>query len=92
MRFLYNEEKDLILKKERNIGFEEIIVLIQNGHIFAVFDHPNHLQYPNQKMYALDIEGYVWLVPFVRDHNSIFLKTAFPSRKHTKKFLKEYQS
>ena len=86
MQFLYSKEKDQLLKKDRNIGFEEIIALIEAGHVVAVLEHPNALQYPNQKIYVVDIEGYAWLIPFVRDDNSIFLKTAFPSRKHTKKF------
>ncbi len=40
-------------------------------------------------MYILDIDGYVYVVPFVtQDVNSIFLKTIFPQRKLTKQYLR----
>ena len=88
-QFTYNPEKDRKLKQERGISFDEIIMLISNGHLLDVLDHPNQLQYPGQKIYILDIEGYVWLVPYVQKHKEIFLKTAFPSRKHTKQYMEE---
>ena len=54
-------------------------------HFFA---HPNKLKYPNQKIYIVNLNGYVYLVPFVRKNTqTIFLKTIFPSRKLTKKYL-----
>ena len=42
--------------------------------------------YPNQKIYILDIDGYAVVVPFIETDEEIFLKTAFPSRKHTKQY------
>jgi hypothetical protein len=39
-------------------------------------------------MYAVKLREYVYLVPFVEEQaKGIFLKTAFPSRKATKKYL-----
>ncbi|MBI5593076.1 MAG: hypothetical protein HY881_21630 [Deltaproteobacteria bacterium] len=35
---------------------------------------------------ATQIEGYAVIVPFVEESNEIFLKTAFPSRKYTKRY------
>jgi len=35
------------------------------------------------------IDDYVYLVPFVEDEKTIFLKTIIPSRKMTKKYLGE---
>ncbi|MGA6924125.1 MAG: hypothetical protein WBY88_00510, partial [Desulfosarcina sp.] len=40
----------------------------------------------NQKIYILKIEDYAFIVPFVESEDEIFLKTAFPSRKCTKRF------
>ena len=43
----------------------------------------------HQKAYLVEIEGYIYMVPFVeKDKKEIFLKTIFPSRKLTKKYLK----
>jgi hypothetical protein len=33
------------------------------------------------------VNGYAYLVPFVRDKKKIYLKTIFPSRKATKEYL-----
>jgi hypothetical protein len=35
------------------------------------------------------IEGYAYLVPYVESETEIFLKTIIPSRKATKKYVRE---
>lgn len=40
-------------------------------------------------MYVLSLEEYAWVVPYVRRDDKIFLKTAFPSRKYTKKYMEK---
>lgn len=32
-------------------------------------------------LYEVDVDGYVFIVPVVRDGNGLFLKTIYPSRK-----------
>jgi uncharacterized DUF497 family protein len=88
MKYLnWNPEKNEILKRERGISFEEIAYLIESGQIIGIEENPKR---PNQKMYVLKIENYVIIVPFVENDDEIFLKTAFPNRKYTKRFgLKE---
>ena len=86
MTFNWNDEKNEILKKSRNISFEEIVLLINEGKILDIIENPNDSKYPNQKMYLIDYNDYVWVVPFVKDEEKkeIFLKTIFPSRVYTK--------
>ncbi len=38
-------------------------------------------------MLVLNIEEYIYLVPYVESENEIFLKTIIPSRKATKNYL-----
>jgi len=38
-------------------------------------------------MFVLDIDDYVYLVPYVENRKEIFLKTIIPSRKATKMYL-----
>ena len=84
MKYLnWNLEKNELLKAERGISFEEIALLIESGNILGIEENPGH---PNQKIYILEIENYAYIVPFVESENEIFLKTAFPSRKYTKRF------
>ncbi len=41
----------------------------------------------SQKMCVVEIDSYVYLVPFIEDKEKIFLKTVFPSRMATRKYL-----
>ena len=75
--------KNEILKRERGISFEEMAYLIESDQIVGIKENPG---YPNQKMYVLEIDNYAIIVPYVEDDDQIFLKTAFPSRKYTKKY------
>ena len=88
MKYLnWNPKKNELLKRERGIAFEEIAYLIESEQIIGIEENPGR---PNQKMYILEIENYAILVPFVENDKEIFLKTAFPSRKYTKRYgLKE---
>lgn len=86
----FSVEKNHELKENRGISFEEIIAAIQNGGLLAAVKHPNKEKYPNQQIYVIDIDGYVYAVPFVRkNETTVFLKTIFKSRKLTKEYLAE---
>ncbi len=83
MYWNWNPENNKLLKLERSICIEEIAYYIEAGKILGVEENPS---YSNQKMYILEIENYAVIVPFVETDDEIFLKTAFPSRKYTKRF------
>jgi uncharacterized DUF497 family protein len=88
--FEFSAEKNQQLIKERGISFEDIVAALANGKLLDVIVHHNSSKYPTQEIYMVDINGYVYLVPFVRkDKRTVFLKTIFPSRKMTKKYLSE---
>jgi hypothetical protein len=80
----YGQEKNELLKKTRGIGFEEIIIAIEAGNILDMYDHPDQSNYPGQKIYVVEALDYVYLVPYVRNEDGIFLKTIIPSRKAKK--------
>ena len=81
--FNWNKDKDKLLRKQRGIGFEEIVEAIDT-EVLDVYDHPNQEMYPNQKIYVVEALGYVYLVPFVTNGDEKFLKTIIPSRKAKK--------
>jgi uncharacterized DUF497 family protein len=87
--YTWNLEKNELLKKDRNISFEEIVLNIQLGNEVDIYDHPNIKSYPDQKISVVLIEGYAYLVPFVENKEEIFLKTIIPSRKATKQYVGE---
>ncbi len=86
-RFNWNEEKNIGLKQQRGISFEEIVFQIENDFLIAIVEHPNKRRYKDQKMYVVNVDNYIYLVPYVETKEEIFLKTIIPSRKATKKFL-----
>jgi hypothetical protein len=84
MKYLnWSYDKNEILKVKRGISFEEIAFLIESGKILGIEENPRR---PDQKIYVLEIEGHAVIVPFGEKSNEIFLKTAFPSRKYTKRY------
>ena len=85
--FNWNEEKNRWLKQERGVSFEQVVICIENGKILDIIKHPNPEKYPNQQFYIIDINSYVFIVPYVENENVIFLKTVFPSRKYTNLYL-----
>jgi len=57
-----NPEKNKIIKKERNVGFEDVVFHIETGDEVDILEHPNKEHYPNQKISVVLIEGYAYLV------------------------------
>jgi hypothetical protein len=76
-----------IFKSEQGISFEKIVLNIQLGNELDVCKHPNQERYLGQKISAVLVENYVYLVPFVESEEEIFLKTIIPSRKATKHYI-----
>jgi len=85
--FDWDNLKNEKLKTERDISFEDCLVAIEEGNILDVAEHGNKSKYPNQKIFIIEINNYVYLVPFVENDEKIFFKTIIPSRKATKKYI-----
>ncbi len=89
MRYEWNPEKNELLKKERNISFEQIVFHLSKGDVWKVSEHPDKDNYPGQKIFFVIVDGYIYLVPYVVGKEITFLKTIIPSRKATKSYKKE---
>lgn len=83
----WDNEKNLFLKKTRGISFEQIVVLIEDGYLLDILEHPNKDKYAHQKVLIVNVDNYIHAIPFVENGNERFLKTIIPSRKYTKKYL-----
>ena len=86
--FNWNADKNHILIEERGKSFEEVVFHIQNGDLIDDIRHPNASEYPNQRVFIVNIDEYAYLVPYVEDERAYFLKTVIPSRKFTKLYLR----
>ncbi|MDD2914499.1 MAG: toxin [Gallionella sp.] len=85
--FRWNHDKNEALKVERSISFEEIVLAIEADGLLDELRHPNTEKYPNQSVFVVALEGYVYLVPYVEEPDYYFLKTVIPSRKATRDYL-----
>ncbi|MBI2476385.1 MAG: toxin [Candidatus Taylorbacteria bacterium] len=83
----WNAEKNERLRREREIGFEDIRVALEEGGLLDIIPNPNTRRYPGQKVFVVAVGGYAYLVPFAEDKERIFLKTIIPSRKAKKKYI-----
>jgi len=87
--FDWDDAKNAKLRKERGIGFEDIVFHIERGGLLDILEHPNLERYAGQRVFVVRHDEYVYLVPFVEDEHTVFLKTIIPSRKATKRYLGE---
>jgi hypothetical protein len=80
-------DKIEMLRQERGISFEEIIVAVEAGNLRDVLAHPHPRKYPRQKILVVEVAGCAHLVPCVEEDDHFFLKTITPSRKATRDFI-----
>lgn len=85
--FQWSRDKNKQLQTERKISFEAVIFSIEEGNLIDTIQHPNQEKYPNQKIFIVEIDCYLYLIPFVENDTEIFLKTIIPSRKMKKQYL-----
>ncbi len=83
--YKWNVYKNKLQKETRNISFEEIVLAISQNKIIDIYDHPNQEKYPGQKIFEIEFNDYIYLIPYIETENEYYLKTIIPSRKATKK-------
>ena len=85
----WSDEKSTILRGQKTrsgIGFEHCVAAIENGKILDIVTNPSR-NHSSQQMYIININNYAYCVPFVESETEIFLKTVFPNRRMTAKYL-----
>jgi len=85
--FDWDDAKNAKLRAERGIGFEDIVFHIERGDRLDILAHPNPSRYAGRRIFVAKREDYVYLVPFVEDEHTVFLKTIIPSRKATRDYM-----
>jgi hypothetical protein len=63
--FAWDDAKNAKLRKERGIGFEDIIFYIERGDLLNILEHPNPRSLRvHQRVFVVQRDDYVFLVPF----------------------------
>lgn len=86
--------KNVWLKEERGVCFDDIIPLFEERKWLALRRHPNQDKYPDQFLAVFELDKEFYIAPFVINHKNkrVFLKTLYPSRKARKQFSKKGKS
>ena len=81
----WDEVKSQQLQERRGISFDRIAELYEKEEFEAIVKHETR---SNQQILVVKIDGYCWAVPFVieEDGQTLFFKTAYPSRKLHKRY------
>lgn len=80
MTIQWDRRKNDWLKRVRGVSFEEIV----KANLVGARENPAR---PEQNIFLFKLNGYIWIVPYVERGDEIFLKTIYPSRKFTKKWI-----
>jgi uncharacterized DUF497 family protein len=86
--FRWDNEKNEMLRKNRGVCFEQVVVLMERGDVLDTIEHPNQDRYPGQKIAIIRIDDYAYLVPYIEKSEELFLKTIIPSRKATNNYVR----
>lgn len=82
----WNKEKNELLKRTRNVSFEQVADAIERRDFFGPEDNPARA---GQKIITIIIDGYPCIVPYVEMENGgWFLKTIYQSRKMKRRLEK----
>ncbi|MCP9788206.1 BrnT family toxin [Cyanobium sp. Maggiore-St4-Cus] len=88
--FRWSSGKNQQLGAQRSIHFEAVVVAIETGGLLDVLAHPNPEQNRGQRIIVVvEVNQYVYLVPYVEDDDYLFLKAIIPSRKATRDYLRQ---
>lgn len=66
-----------------------LIFHIERGDLLNVLENPNQQLYPGQRIFAVNIGDYSYLVPCVESEAEVFLKAIIPSRKAMDIYLRQ---
>ena len=90
MIFTWDNVKNDLLRKNRSISFEQIVISIENNKIVDVIENPNLEKYKGQIFIMVEINNYIYVVPasISESGEEYHLKTIYPSRKYTDKYLR----
>jgi len=87
MEVSFSAKKEAQVREDHGIELSVIAEMIKSGDFVSAMAHPTR---DNQTIYFLRVEEYIIAVPCVDDEEvegGLFIKTAFHSRKYTRRYL-----
>ncbi|MBF0361861.1 MAG: toxin [Oligoflexia bacterium] len=88
-KFVWSKDKDELLKKTRNISFENVVSAIAEENLLSI-EANRSKNHEGQKILIVLINDYPYVIPFDElDNGDIILRTIYPSRKEKKRINNE---
>lgn len=85
--FDWDDSQNVRLRRERGIGYEDIVFHIGQGDLLDVLEHTRTDCYPGLAVLVVRRDRHVFLVPTVESGDRVFLKTIIPSDRATNRML-----
>jgi hypothetical protein len=80
----WSDEKDSWLSATRGIRFQDLADALLSGGLVDIIESPGRHE---QQAFLVKLREYIWVVPFVLEKDgTLFLKTAYPSRKMMERY------
>jgi len=80
----WSDEKDSWLSAVRGLRFQDVADAILSDGLIDIIESPGRHE---QQAFVLWLRDYIWVAPFVLERDgTIFLKTAYPSRKMMERY------
>ena len=80
----WSDEKDSWLSAARGIRFQDVADALLSGGLIDIIESPGRHE---QQAFIVWLREYIWVVPFVLEKDgTLFLKTAYPSRKMMERY------
>jgi len=73
LEFNWSDEKNILLKKERNICFEDVVTIIKNNKLLDIIKNQSK-NHQDQYCLIINISNSAYIVPFVQENNICFSK------------------
>lgn len=74
------------LLKERGVSFEDVVFCVQKGGLRDLLRFRNPDRDPLQFVLVVEIDGYVYLVPYIETDDAFHLQTITPSKQATQRY------
>ena len=87
--FDWDPEKSAALLLQRGLCFEDVVAAAEDGRVLADIPHHNAEHFAHQRILVVEIAGYACGVPYVLEGEVRFLKTIYPSRALTRRYMKQ---
>jgi len=85
-RFNWDPIRNRQLLDERAISFEDVVFYIQKGGLLDILNYTK--QATKQSVLVVEMDAYIYLVPYIEIDGQYFMQTITPSRKATRQYLR----